>query len=66
MTGNPKASPWRSTPRAKRRRKGTQLTLSPEALAALEYLREGASRSAYVDWVLCKLEEIVRRKRGKT
>lgn len=34
--GNPKGSPWRSTPRAARRRKPLSVTLSNEERAALE------------------------------
>ncbi len=50
MTGNPKGSPWRSTPRTKRKRPGVQLTLSPEAMAALERLAGPAgSKSAIVE-----------------
>lgn len=51
MTGNPKGSPWRSTSRAARKRKGIQLTLSVEACAALTRLakRGGMSRSKLVE-----------------
>lgn len=49
MTGNPKSSPWRSTPRSKRKRRGIQLTLSDEAVRALEELADGESKSAVVE-----------------
>ena len=51
MTGNPKASPWYSTPKAKRKRKGLEVTLSDEAREKLERLaaRRGESMSRVVE-----------------
>lgn len=54
MSGNPKSSPWRSTPRARRGRPGVQLTLSPKALAKLERLADGGSRSAVIESLISK------------
>jgi len=54
MSGNPKSSPWYSTPRTKRRRKGIEIMLSDEAAARLERLakQRGVSRSAVVEALL--------------
>ncbi len=51
MTGNPKASAWYSTPNAKRRRKGVEVTLSDEARAKLKRLarKRGTSMSGVVE-----------------
>ncbi len=51
VTGNPKASAWYSTPNAKRRRKGVELTLSDEAREKLKRLakKRGVSMSAVVE-----------------
>lgn len=38
MTGNPKSSPWYTTPRPKRKRRGLEITLSDEAREMLERL----------------------------
>lgn len=50
MTGNPKASAWYSTPNAKRKRKGIELTLPDDVRAKLERLskKRGQSRSEVV------------------
>lgn len=45
MAGNPKTSPWRSTPRASRKRVPTNLTLSADALALLDELAEDEQRA---------------------
>ena len=52
MTGNPKASPWYNTPRAKRRRRTLEITLSDEARAKLDRLARDeyeGNRSAAVE-----------------
>ncbi len=51
MTGNPKSSAWYSTPRSKRTRKGTELTLSDAAKAKLVRLakKRGVSMSEVVE-----------------
>jgi predicted transcriptional regulator len=38
MAGNPKTSAWYSTPQAKRKRKGLEVTLSDEAREKLDAL----------------------------
>lgn len=59
MTSNPKSSPWYSTPKAKRRRKGLEVTLSDEARARLEALAdaEGVSLSAMVEALILSAPE---------
>ncbi len=51
MTGNPRTSSWYSTPKAKRKRKGVELTLSDEARAKLKRLarKRGTSMSGVVE-----------------
>lgn len=51
MAGNPKDSPWYSTPRTERRRKGIEVTLPDEALERLERLARARklSRSAVIE-----------------
>ncbi len=52
MPGNPKDSPWRSTPQDKRKRKRIELTLSAEARERLEVLAPGGLRSAFVEGLI--------------
>lgn len=59
MTGNPKGSPWRSTSRAKRHRKGVEIMLSPEARAKLDRLADGGHLSAVVENLILKEPEMV-------
>lgn len=51
MSGNPKESPWYSTPARDRKRPPIGLTLSPEALDRLERMAKarGLSRSQVVE-----------------
>ena len=49
MSGNPKDSPWRSTPQRLRKRKSIVLTISDEARARLELLAPEGTRSAFVE-----------------
>ena len=58
MTGNPRSSPWRNTPRAKRRRRPIEITLSDEARAALDALAPHGRRSELVERLV--LEELAR------
>lgn len=59
MGGNPKDSPWRSTPRAARKRKGVELMLSDEARIRLDQMafERGVSRSALVEEMILSEEE---------
>lgn len=52
MSGNPKGSPWRSTPREKRKRKGMEIMLSDEARAKLDELAGPGMRSAWIEAVI--------------
>ena len=45
MAGNPKTSPWRSTPREQRKRKPINVSLSDESLALLDELAEEEERA---------------------
>lgn len=50
MPGNPKDSPWYATPRADRKRRPVEVTLSDEAREILDELaKEHGSRSAAVE-----------------
>lgn len=51
MSSNPKDSPWYSTPRNARKRRGVEVTLSDEARAKLDKLvkKSKTSRSAVVE-----------------
>ncbi len=49
MTGNPKGSPWRSTPQRLRHRKSLVLTISDEARERLDLLAPAGTRSAFVE-----------------
>lgn len=61
MAGNPKHSEWRSTPRKKRGRPGVQLTLSPEAMEALQALAgPGGSKSAVVEELILDAKKKLR------
>ena len=52
MTGNPKESPWRSTPQAKRLRKALQLTISDAARQRLELLAPEGRRSEFIEGLI--------------
>jgi predicted DNA-binding protein len=54
MPGNPKDSPWYSTPRSERKKKGTELMLSDEARERLEKLakKHGVSKSEMVEQLI--------------
>lgn len=53
MASNPTDSQWYSTPRTKRKRKGVEITLSPEARKELDALAKGTTMSAVIDaWLL--------------
>ena len=54
MTSNPTDSEWYSTPRDKRKRKGVELTLSPEARKRLDSLAKGTTMSAVVEALIMK------------
>ncbi len=54
MASNPTESEWYSTPRAKRTRKGVEVTLSPEARKKLDALAKGSSMSAVVEALIMK------------
>ena len=56
VTGNPKGSPWRSTPRDKRHRKPITLTLSDEARERLDELAPDGTRSAFVEDLIMNAE----------
>lgn len=45
MAGNPKTSPWRSTPREQRKRKPLNVSLPDDALALLDELAEDEQRA---------------------
>ena len=49
MPGNPKDSPWRSTPRARRKRKGIEIMLSDEARTRLDRLAPDGKRSQFIE-----------------
>ncbi len=58
MSGNPKKSPWYSTPKAKRVRKGIELTITDEAREKLDRLADRyGSRSAAVEKLILEAEE---------
>lgn len=44
--------PWATTPNAKRKRKMTMITLSPEGLERLDRLRGSSARGAYIEGLL--------------
>jgi hypothetical protein len=52
MSGNPKGSPWRNTPRTARKRRPIEITLSDEARGRLDQLAEGSNRSRVIEWLL--------------
>lgn len=53
--GNPIESEWYSTPRDKRKRKGVEVTLSPEARKELDALAKGSTMSAVIEaWLMRK------------
>jgi len=54
MTGNPTDSEWYSTPRDKRKRKGVEVTLSPEARKKLNALAKGSTMSAIVEALIMR------------
>ena len=49
MSGNPKDSPWRSTPQRLRKRKSIVFTISDEARERLKLLAPEGTRSAFVE-----------------
>jgi hypothetical protein len=57
VSGNPPDSPWRSTPRDKRRRKPLAITLSAEARKRLSWLANGGSLSRTVEALVMRAEE---------
>lgn len=54
MTGNPKDSPWRSTPRSKRKRPGRNLTLSDAVWDAIGEMAGAGGRSDFVEKLVRK------------
>lgn len=52
--GNPVDSEWYSTPRGKRKRRGVELTISPEARKKLDKLAKGSTMSAVVEELIMK------------
>lgn len=48
-------SEWYSTPRVKRKRKGVEITLSPEARKKLNALAKGTTMSAIVEAMIMKV-----------
>jgi len=54
MTSNPTDSEWYSTPRDKRKRKGVEVTLSPEARKRLDALAKGTTMSAVVEALIMR------------
>ena len=58
MAGNPKTSPWYSTPKSKRLRKGIEIMLTDEARAKLERLgKKYGSRSNAVEKLILEAED---------
>ncbi len=54
MASNAIDSEWYSTPRGKRKRKGVEVTLSPEARKRLDVLARGTTMSAVVEALIMK------------
>ena len=54
MTSNPTDSEWYSTPRDKRKRKGVEVTLSPEARKRLDALAKGTTMSSVVEALIMR------------
>jgi hypothetical protein len=54
MSSNPVESEWYSTPRAKRKRKGVEVTLSPEARKKLDRLARGSTMSSVIEELIMK------------
>jgi hypothetical protein len=58
MSSNPKTSPWYSTPKSKRHRKGIEVTISDEAREKLDRLAaQYGSRSAAVEALILGAKE---------
>ena len=57
MGRNPKQSKWYSTPQAERHRRQIALTLSPEALEALDDIASAGQPSAFVERLILQERE---------
>ena len=54
--GSSTDSEWYSTPRDKRKRKGVEVTLSPEARKRLDALAKGTTMSAVIEALIMKVK----------
>lgn len=54
MPSNPEDSEWYSTPRKKRKRKGVEVCLSPEARKKLDRLARNSTMSSVIEELIMK------------